>query len=83
MPFINIFCFRYTNIQAFGKLVVETNDLAGQRELIAEYLQNEVFKPLNELAKSTTAARRKLMLEGQELHKKLKESMDQLENVSL
>ncbi|XP_019849936.1 PREDICTED: formin-binding protein 1-like isoform X2 [Amphimedon queenslandica] len=71
---------KYTNIQAFGKLVVETNDLAGQRELIAEYLQNEVFKPLNELAKNTTAVRRKMMLEGQELHKKLKESMDQLEN---
>lgn len=74
--------YRYTNIQAFGKLVVETNDLAGQRELIAEYLQNEVFKPLNELAKNTFTERKKMMSEGLELQRKLKESMDQLENVN-
>lgn len=73
---------RYTNIQAFGKLVVETNDFAGQRELIAEYLQNEVFKPLNDLVKNTTTERKKMMAEGQKLQMKLKESMDQLENVS-
>jgi uncharacterized protein (UPF0305 family) len=56
--------------------------LAGQRELIAEYLQNEVFKPLNDLVKNSTSERKKLMSEGQELQRKLRESMEQLENVS-
>jgi septal ring factor EnvC (AmiA/AmiB activator) len=54
--------------------------LAGQRELIAEYLQNEVFKPLNDLVKNSTSERKKLMSEGQELQRKLRESMEQLEN---
>ena len=79
----NLSFSRYTHVQAFGKVVVETNDLAGQRELIAEYLQNEVLKPLGDLVKNTTTERKKMMSEGQELHRKLKESMDQLENVRI
>ena len=30
---------RYTSVRCFAKLVAETNDLAGQRELVAEYWQ--------------------------------------------
>ena len=68
---------------AFSKMVSETNDLAGQRELIAEYLQNDVLRPMNELVKSTQVDRKKLMQEGAELHRTLKESMDTLEKVSV
>ena len=63
-------------------MVVETNDLAGQRELIAEYLQNEVLKPLQDLAKNTLTDRRKLMGNGVELQKELKDSLDVLDRVS-
>lgn len=31
--------YRYTSVKCFAKLVAETNDLAGQRELVAEYWQ--------------------------------------------
>ena len=73
---------RYTYVSAFGKMVVETNDLAGQRELIAEYLQNEVMKPLQDLAKGTLSERKRLMNNGVELHRELKESMELLEKVT-
>ena len=75
------YSYRYTAIQAFGKVVTETNDLAGQRELIAEYLQNDVLKPLQELAKNTLSERKKLMVDGVELHKAVKDSMDLLDRV--
>ena len=64
-------------------MVAETNDLAGQRELIAEYLQNDVMRPMQELIKWTLSERKRLMLEGAELHRALKESMDMLERVSV
>ena len=75
------YSYRYTAVQAFGKVVTETNDLAGQRELIAEYLQNDVLKPLQELAKNTLSERKKLMVDGVELHKAVKDSMDLLDRV--
>ena len=34
--------FRYTAVQGFAKTVLETNDLAGQRELVAEYMEADV-----------------------------------------
>lgn len=34
--------FRYSAVNGFAKAVLETNDLAGQRELVAEYLEAEV-----------------------------------------
>ena len=77
------FSCRYSYVSAFGKMVVETNDLAGQRELIAEYLQNEVMKPLHDLAKNTLSERKKLMGNGVELHKELRDTMDVLERVRL
>ena len=33
---------RYTAVQGFAKAVMETNDLAGQRELVAEYMEADV-----------------------------------------
>ena len=33
---------RYTAVKGFAKAVLETNDLAGQRELVAEYIEAEV-----------------------------------------
>lgn len=62
-------------------MVVETGDLAGQRELIAEYLQNEVLKPLQDLAKNTLSERKKLMICGVERHKDLKDAMETLDKV--
>ena len=70
-------------MSSFSKMVAETNDLAGQRELIAEYLQNDVMRPMQELIKWTLSERKRLMLEGAELHRALKESMDMLERVSV
>ena len=69
-------------MSSFSKMVAETNDLAGQRELIAEYLQNDVMRPMQDLIKWTLSERKRLMSEGAELHRALKESMDQLERVS-
>lgn len=68
-------------VSGFAKLVSETNDLAGQRELISEYLQAEVLKPLGELAKMTHSERKRLMSEGAELHRSLKEAMETLDKV--
>ena len=36
--------FRYTAVKGFVQLIGETNDYAGQRELIAEYLEAEVCR---------------------------------------
>ena len=58
---------RFTAVKAFSKLVSETNDLAGQRELIAEYLQVDVMEPLKVLARDIAAERRKHLNEGAEL----------------
>ena len=35
-------CSRYTAVNGFAKAVLETNDFAGQRELVAEYMEAEV-----------------------------------------
>ena len=69
-------------VVGFSKMVSETNDLAGQRELIAEYLQTDVLRPMHDLIKWTQTERKKLMQEGSELHRTLKENMDMLERVS-
>ncbi len=36
------FYLSYTMLKAFSKMINEVNDLAGQRELISEYLEAEV-----------------------------------------
>ena len=77
-----VILLRYSQVSSFSKMVAETNDLAGQRELIAEYLQNDVMRPMQDLIKWTLSERKRLMVEGTELHRALKESMDLLERVS-
>ena len=61
----------------------EENDLAGQRELIAEYLGSEVLEPLKTLAKDITADRKKYLNEGAENYRQLKASLDALDRVSV
>ena len=61
----------------------EENDLAGQRELIAEYLEAEVLEPLKTLAKDITAERKKYLTEGAENYRQLKASLDALDRVSI
>ena len=68
-------------MKAFSKLISETNDLAGQRELVAEYLQVDVMEPLKVLARDVAAERRKYLNEGAELLRQLKVSMETLERV--
>ena len=36
---------RYSAVKGFVQVISETNDFAGQRELIAEYLEAEVYTP--------------------------------------
>ncbi len=36
---------KYSSVRDFAELLKEENDLAGQRELIAEYLHSEVSLP--------------------------------------
>ena len=54
-------CFtRYTTVRAFAKIVAETNDLAGQREIITERIKGEVMDTLKALAKDLTTERKKV-----------------------
>ena len=71
----------YTAMKALAQLVHETNDLAGQRELIAESLESEVMEPLKGLARDIATERKKHMAHGNELLRQLKASMDTLERV--
>ena len=70
---------KYTSLKVFASLVNEENDLAGQRELIAEYLEAEVLEPLKTLAKDITAERKKYLTEGTENYRQLKASLDSLD----
>lgn len=70
---------KYSAVQGFVQLISETNDFAGQRELIAEYLEAEVLNPLKELAKDITAERRKHLASGTDLHRSLKNQLDTLD----
>ena len=70
---------KYTMRVGYGTLVSETNDLAGQGQLMADYLRDNVYKPLRDLAKATQAERKLLMREGANVLRFLKETMDMLE----
>ena len=41
----------YTTLVGYAKLVNETKDIAGQREIIANYWNENIFKPRYDLAK--------------------------------
>ncbi|XP_064396439.1 formin-binding protein 1-like [Halichondria panicea] len=71
----------YTAIKAFSKMINEVNDLAGQRELISEYLESEVLLPLKSLTRDIAVERRKHLGAGSELHRKFKSEMDNLDKI--
>lgn len=48
-------------------MVAETNDLAGQRELIAESMKSEVMEPLKHVMRDLTMERKKVGDEGKGL----------------
>lgn len=47
-------------MRAFSKMVSETNDLAGQREVIAESMKGEVMEPLKHVTRDLTIERKKV-----------------------
>lgn len=49
-------------MRAFSKMVAETNDLAGQREVIAESMKSEVMEPLKHVMRDLTMERKKVTL---------------------
>ena len=51
---------RYSTIRAYSKMVTETNDLAGQREVIAESMKAEVMEPLKQVMRDLTMERKKV-----------------------
>lgn len=71
---------KYTALKGFSKLVHESDDLAGQRELIAEYMQADVLDPLKTLARDITAERKKHMRSGTECQRQLKATMEMLDS---
>lgn len=70
---------KYSSVTCFAKLVGETNDLAGQRELVAEYWQGEVLDQMKSVVKDITAERKQYMIEGAKRLNELKLTMDQLD----
>jgi len=58
---------RYSSVRAFAKMVAETNDLAGQRELIAESMKSEVMEPLKHVTRDLAMERKKVGEEGKGL----------------
>ncbi|CAI8014107.1 Formin-binding protein 1-like, partial [Geodia barretti] len=70
---------KYSSVRCFAKLVTETNDLAGQRELVAEYWQAEVLDQMKVVIKDITAERKTHMIEGAKRINELKLTMDQLD----
>lgn len=69
----------YTAVRGFAKTVLETNDLAGQRELVAEYMESDVLVPLKTLARDIAVERKKHLASGAECLRQLKVTMDSLE----
>jgi len=45
----SVFIFRFTFLQSFIGVIKETDDLAGQHELIAENLNGQVYKELKHM----------------------------------
>ena len=58
---------RYSSVRAYAKMVAETNDLAGQREVIAESMKSEVMEPLKHVMRDLTSERKKVGEEGKGL----------------
>jgi hypothetical protein len=63
--------FRFSSFHAFKSVLKETNDLAGQRELVAENLQSQVIQGIYLLSKTLRDERKKLLQEGAILQQNL------------
>lgn len=63
--------YRFTSHQAFKNVLKETNDLAGQREIVAENLQSQVIAGISLLSKTLRDDRKKALQEGADLQQNL------------
>lgn len=66
---ITLYCFfllyfRFTSWQAFRNVLKEIGDLAGQREIVAESLQLQVFNAIVLLSKNLRDERKKALTDG-------------------
>ncbi|XP_070498331.1 formin-binding protein 1-like isoform X4 [Chironomus tepperi] len=61
----------FTSHQAFKNVLKETNDLAGQREIVAENLQSQVISGITLLSKTLREERKKAIQEGNDLTQQL------------
>lgn len=68
---MNIIFYRFTSHQAFKNVLKETNDLAGQREIVAENLQSQVIAGISLLSKTLRDDRKKALQEGADLQQNL------------
>lgn len=62
---------RFTSWQAFRNVLKEIGDLAGQREIVAESLQVQVFNAITLLSKNLRDDRKKALTEGANLTQNL------------
>uniref|UniRef100_A0A336MV54 CSON006392 protein n=2 Tax=Culicoides sonorensis TaxID=179676 RepID=A0A336MV54_CULSO len=70
---------RFTSFQAFRNVLRETGDLAGQREVVAENLQQQVLSGISLLSKTLREERKKALQEGQTLTQNLQAQYGALE----
>ncbi|XP_050303808.1 formin-binding protein 1-like isoform X3 [Anthonomus grandis grandis] len=71
--------YQFTSCKAFKTLMNEINDLAGQHEVVAEDLQENVIKELTALAKDLREERKKQLQEGQRLSQALQAQIEMLQ----
>lgn len=71
--------YRFTSWQAFRNVLKEISDLAGQREVIAESLQIQVYNAILLLSKNLREERKKALLDGTNLQQNLSTQISSLE----
>lgn len=69
----------FTSHQSFKNVLKETNDLAGQREVVAENLQSQVISGINLLSKTLRDERKKAIQEGNDLTQQLVSQLSALD----
>ncbi|XP_063701879.1 formin-binding protein 1-like isoform X2 [Culicoides brevitarsis] len=69
----------FTSFQSFRNVLKEIGDLAGQREVVAENLQQQVLSGINLLSKNLRDERKKALQEGQTLTQNLQAHYGALE----
>ncbi|KAF5300609.1 hypothetical protein FQR65_LT09141 [Abscondita terminalis] len=70
--------YQYSSCKAFKLLMDEVNDLAGQHEVVAENLQENVIKELTALIKDLRDERKRQLYEGSKLTQALQNQVDEL-----